>query len=136
MNHRLVLYTPLISLHNYRTVYENNRSFRKPPLLGPPLSSPEYSYQMFQTISSLIWKDDFDIFPDHATISATIPATICLRIVLNRKSPHEKLSPVFGRGLSPKFLCRDYMFVFYSTYHISFPKWSFTRDPLSARVCA
>ena len=41
MNNRLLLYTPLISLHRYRSVYENNRLFRKPPLLGPHLSLPE-----------------------------------------------------------------------------------------------
>ena len=41
MNNQLCLYTPLIALHKYRTVYENNRLFRKPPLLGPPLSLPE-----------------------------------------------------------------------------------------------
>ena len=41
MNNRLLLYTPLISLHKYRTVYENNILFRKPPLLGPPLSLPQ-----------------------------------------------------------------------------------------------
>ena len=29
---------PLISLHKYRSVYEDQRLFRKPPLLGPPLS--------------------------------------------------------------------------------------------------
>ena len=29
---------PFISLHKYRSVYENHRLFRKPPLLGPPLS--------------------------------------------------------------------------------------------------
>ena len=34
---------PLISLHTYRSVYDNNRLFRKPPLVGPPLSLPEYS---------------------------------------------------------------------------------------------
>ena len=38
MNSRLFLYTPLISLHKYRSVYEHNILFRKPPLLGPPLS--------------------------------------------------------------------------------------------------
>ena len=27
-----------MSLHKYGSVYENNRLFRKPPLLGPPLS--------------------------------------------------------------------------------------------------
>ena len=34
-------YRPLTSLHNYRSVYENDRLFRKPPLLGPPLSRGE-----------------------------------------------------------------------------------------------
>ena len=29
------------SLNKYRNVYENNILFRKPPLLGPPLSLPE-----------------------------------------------------------------------------------------------
>ena len=35
MNNQLFLYTPLISLHKYRTVYEHNILFRKPPLLHP-----------------------------------------------------------------------------------------------------
>ena len=32
------MHIPLFSLHTYRSVYENNRLFREPPLLGPPLS--------------------------------------------------------------------------------------------------
>ena len=32
------IHIPLISLHKYRSVYENNRRFRKPYLQGPPLS--------------------------------------------------------------------------------------------------
>ena len=35
------LYTPLISLHKYRTIYEHNIPFRKAPLLGPPLPLPD-----------------------------------------------------------------------------------------------
>ena len=34
---------PLTPLHKYRSVYENNRLFRKPPLLGPPLSCAKVS---------------------------------------------------------------------------------------------
>ena len=41
MNKILFVYTLLISLHKYRTVCENNVLFRKPPLLGPPLSLPD-----------------------------------------------------------------------------------------------
>ena len=41
MNNQIFVYTPSISLHKYRTVYENNILFRKPPLLGPPLSLPD-----------------------------------------------------------------------------------------------
>ena len=32
-----------MSLHKYRSVYENIRLFRKPPLLGPPLSCAKLS---------------------------------------------------------------------------------------------
>ena len=32
------IHIPLISLHKYRSAYENDRLFRKTPLLGPPLS--------------------------------------------------------------------------------------------------
>ena len=34
----MYIHIPLISLHKYRSVYGNHRLFRKPPLLGPPLS--------------------------------------------------------------------------------------------------
>ena len=34
----IYIHIPLISLHKYRSVYDNNRWFRKPPLLGPPSS--------------------------------------------------------------------------------------------------
>ena len=34
----IYIHIPLIALHKYRSVYENNRLFRKPPSLGPPLS--------------------------------------------------------------------------------------------------
>ena len=44
MNNRLFVYTPFMSLHKYRTVYETNRLFRKPPLLGPPLSLPDHCF--------------------------------------------------------------------------------------------
>ena len=36
------IHIPLISLHKYRSVYEHNRLFRKPPLLGPPLSCAKH----------------------------------------------------------------------------------------------
>ena len=38
----LYVHIPLISLHKYRSVYENNILFRKPPLVGPPLSCAHY----------------------------------------------------------------------------------------------
>ena len=58
--------------------------------LGKCLSIVSYSYQrcsykLFTDVESLF-------FPDHATISATIPAKMCFCIGLNRTSIHEKLS--------------------------------------------
>ena len=46
---------PLITLHKFRSVYENNRLFRKPPLLGPLLSCANtpiyiYIYILYYTI--------------------------------------------------------------------------------------
>ena len=40
LNNIICIYTyvPLVSSHKYRSVNENHRVFRKPPLLGPPLS--------------------------------------------------------------------------------------------------
>ena len=38
----MYIHIPLISLHKYRSSYEDRMLFRKPPLLGPPLSLPEY----------------------------------------------------------------------------------------------
>ena len=35
---------PLFSLNKYRSVYEHKRLFRKPPLLGPPLSCANSIY--------------------------------------------------------------------------------------------
>ena len=45
---------------------------------------------MFRYVCHWCWKTMF--FPDNATTSATIPATICFCAGLKRKSSHEKLS--------------------------------------------
>ena len=73
----------------------------------------------FPTICSLIWKAIF--FTDHATISATIPASICLCIVSNRKSLHKKLLQFFVGG-----------------FHWNCFFWNhfFSREIRFARVCA
>ena len=46
---------PLISLHKYISVYENNRLFRKPPLPGPPLSCAKISRESIESNSFLLY---------------------------------------------------------------------------------
>ena len=38
----IYIHIPVISLHNYILIYDNTRLFRKPSLLGPPLSCANY----------------------------------------------------------------------------------------------
>ena len=89
---------------------------------GPPRGEAahivSYSYRRISDLwCHWFWKTIF--FPDHATISAAIPATICLCIVLNRKSIHD-ISPLC-QGRSLKFVCLTS---------------SLSREIRSARVCA
>ena len=42
---RIYTYIPLFLLRKYRSVYESNRLFRKPPLLGPRLSCAKILWQ-------------------------------------------------------------------------------------------
>ena len=46
------IHIPLISLHKYRSVHENKRSFRKPPLLGPPLSCAKERTRRLVTVAA------------------------------------------------------------------------------------
>ena len=46
-------HTPCISLHTYRIVYGSNRLFRKPPLLGPPLSCAKTKRELEYSIPRL-----------------------------------------------------------------------------------
>ena len=58
----------------------------------------------FPTNVSLNLKDYYIVFRDHATISATIPATICLCVVLMCKSIHEKSSQFLSGVFTEVFL--------------------------------
>ena len=49
----IYIHIPFISLHNYRSAYERNRLFRKPPSLGPPLSCVKsFTFVLRQIIDS------------------------------------------------------------------------------------